>query len=153
MIASRKPAALCFSLLIVAFGCYVVYAGLSLPIGSMGRIGPGFFPIGLGVIIAVLGVASLFDRADTMPCGTFNFFSLFLVGLAILAFALLLETAGLFPAIAALVLLTCLAGRERVSLTVVLGTIGGLCAAGYFIFISALQLPLDPFVLGSIYGG
>lgn len=153
MIARRNVADLGFSMLIVALGCYIMYSGAQLQVGSMRRIGPGFFPVGIGAIITVLGVASAFDRPSGAARSEFNFFGLCLVTLAILSFALLVESVGLFPATAAAVLLTNLAGREPLSPLVLLGTIAGLCATGYFVFISALQLPLEPFAADLLPGG
>ncbi|MEJ8572021.1 tripartite tricarboxylate transporter TctB family protein [Microbaculum marinum] len=153
MTARRSAADIGFAMCIVALGCYVIYAGTQLPVGTIRRIGPGFFPIGIGALIAVLGVVCVFDRPSGAARDDFNLYGLAFVSLAILAFALLVGSAGLFPATAAAVLLTNVAGKERVSPLAVLGTIAGLCATGYVVFIYALRLPVDPFAAGLIPGG
>lgn len=140
------------ALLVVAFGCYVVATGLEMSVGSLRRIGPGFFPICLGAVMAVLGLALAFERSEEEVRERFPFVSLGLVSLAILSFAVLVERAGLFPAILGVVLLTNLAEGGRLSLPSLAATVVGLCAAGYLIFILMLNLPLEPLRLPGFAG-
>lgn len=147
----QDPAARLLSLAIVAFGAYVAYEGAGMNVGTLRRIGPGFFPILLGAAIALLGAATLFERPEPRREEGFAFRPLFCVSLAILAFGLLVRSAGLVPATLALVALTSL-GQSRAAPTTVLLTALGLCLLGYLVFIQGLGLPLRPFAQLSLGG-
>lgn len=148
MVRNRDRSDALFAVLIVLFGLFLVYSGIDLSIGKMSRIGPGFLPLCLGVVIAFLGIGILFERQPERNDGRPNIYGLIMISLAVGAFAALVETVGLFPATAALVLLTTLANPERVKPMTVLGTIAGLCVTGYLLFVLALQLPFQPFASG-----
>lgn len=144
MIRNRDRSDVLFALVIVSFGFFLIYSGIELSVGKMSRIGPGFLPLCLGVVISVLGTGILFERQEGREDAPPNLRGLGLVSLAIAAFAALVETVGLFPATAALVLLTALANHERIRPLTLLGTIAGLCVVGYLLFVVALQLPFRP---------
>lgn len=148
MIRNRDQYDVLFAFLIVAFGLFLIYRGVDLSVGQMSRIGPGFLPLCLGVVISCLGVGILFEPQPNRDDGPPNFRGLILISLAIAAFAALVETTGLFPATAALVLLTSLANHERIRPLALLGTIVGLCVVGYLLFVVILQLPFRPFSSG-----
>jgi len=148
----QDPAARLLSLAIVAFGAYVAYEGAGMNVGTLRRIGPGFFPILLGTAIALLGAATLFERPEPRRDEGFALRPLLCVSLAILAFALLVRSAGLVPATLALVALVSL-GQSRVAPGAALLTGLGLCLLGYLVFIQGLGLPLRPLVWPSIAGG
>jgi len=148
----QDPAARLLSLAIVAFGAYVAYEGAGMNVGTLRRIGPGFFPILLGTAIALLGAATLFERPERRAEEGFALRPLLCVSLAILAFALLVRSAGLIPATLALVALVSL-GQSRVAPSAAALTGLGLSLLGYLVFIQGLGLPLRPLVLPSIGGG
>ena len=111
MIRKNDLSEVLFAFVIIAFGLFLVYSGIDLSIGKMSRIGPGFLPLCLGVIITALGIGILFERQEKHLDIPPNIRGLALITLAIGAFAALVETTGLFPATAALVILTALANR------------------------------------------
>ncbi|MDF1750019.1 MAG: tripartite tricarboxylate transporter TctB family protein [Alphaproteobacteria bacterium] len=146
MIRKNDLSEVLFAFVIIAFGLFLVYSGIDLSIGKMSRIGPGFLPLCLGVVITGLGIGILFERQEERNFGPPNLRGLILISLAIGAFAALVETTGLFPATAALVVLTALANNhERIRPLTLIGTIAGLCIVGYLLFVVALQLPFRPF--------
>lgn len=51
MIIVRDKQAALFSLGIVAFGVYVILEGMAMSMGTLRRIGPGFFPVVLGIVL------------------------------------------------------------------------------------------------------
>lgn len=144
MRTNREKTDVGFSAGIVLFGLYVVYGGIELGTGSLGRIGPGFFPLLIGAMMTALGLGVPFERQRLASDETFNFRGLFFVSAALFAFAVLVETAGLFPAIAALVVLAMMGGSDRLSPLGAVATIACLCAVGYLLFILALNLPFEP---------
>lgn len=148
MIKHRRISDVLFGALIVIFGLYVAYAGTQLSMGTMSRIGPGFFPLGLGIIMAVLGLAAALEPAESKQDTAFNFRSLIFLSLALITFALLIESLGLVPATTSLVIFTAIGGREKISILTLIGTIIGLSMVGYLLFIKLLRLPLEPFATG-----
>lgn len=153
MIRNRDKWDVAFALAIVLFGLYVAWSGVELSIGRLARIGPGFFPLVLGVVIAALGIGVLFEPREAEEKSPPNLRALLFVSLALIAFAGLAERAGLFPATTALVLLVAAGSRDRPSPLAILGLICGLCAVGYILFVWVLGLPLRPVTLALLAAG
>nr|WP_306267975.1 tripartite tricarboxylate transporter TctB family protein [Pararhizobium sp. IMCC3301] len=89
---------------LVVVGLYVVIESLSYDLGTLARMGPGFLPLVLGILILVFGllIALVNEDGDELASGIV-WRPVVLVLSAMLAFALLLEPAGLAAATAALV--------------------------------------------------
>lgn len=86
----------------------------SYSLGTMSSMGPGMFPAAAGVIMAVFGVciaAPAFLRPGDGV--TIALRPLLAAGLSILLFGLLIERAGLIPAVCALVMMAVLAEPPR----------------------------------------
>ncbi len=98
----------------IAFGLFTLWFGRNLAVGTTVRMGPGYVPqmlayimLGLGLLIAVI---ALYVGGDTTEAPKWK--PITMVTLGIVAFALLFETTGMFPALIALVLLASLGGDE-----------------------------------------
>lgn len=138
----RSLAYILFCLCIALFGLFVAYMGFQLSLGTVRRIGPGFFPAGLGIIICVLALLTAFERETVnFPKGSLR--ALIFIALAILVFALTVERLGLIVAVAGLVLLTALAHR-RPDLKSMAGVTIFLGALGVLLFVYLLRIPLSP---------
>jgi hypothetical protein len=127
----------------VAIGAVAAFVAIGYPIGSTRQMGPGYFPVVLGVILMVLG-AVIGGRAlwtgEVKPLPSMPVRPLLLVTLSILIFAAMLERFGLIPAILAAVLVSCLGGHEfRVREAAPLAVF--LAAACVLLFHVALGLP------------
>jgi hypothetical protein len=129
------------SLAIVALGLYVVWEGLGMNVGTLRRIGPGFFPIMLGTAMALLGAATLLERPERDADEPFGLWPLACVAAALLAFAFLIDRAGLVAATVALVALTSAGLRHPSPRSAALAA-AALCAIGYLVFILGLRLPV-----------
>src|SRR5688572_13052134 len=85
-------------------------------LGRGGRIGPGYFPLWIGVILIVLGavqlVRSLRASADSERLERWDFRVLLVIMGSVLAFALLLRPLGLVLTVVAVVLISALADRD-----------------------------------------
>jgi hypothetical protein len=141
-------------LLFAAAGAAFAIGATSLHIGDGLDLGPGYFPLLLGGLLTLLGVAVMFqslavERLDGEPPPRWAWKPLFFVILAIVAFGLLLAgvpalglpSMGLVAAIAALILLACLAAepfRPAQALLLALA----MAALGYLTLIWALRLPI-----------
>lgn len=142
-------------LLFMGVGLAFVSGATRYEIGSAAQMGPGYFPLVLGSLLAVLGIvlamtALVVETETGDPVGPWAWRPLFFVLSANLAFgallggvpALGLRPMGLIVAIFALVVITSFAGREF-HLRNVLLLATGLAAASYVGFVWALQLQMQ----------
>jgi hypothetical protein len=128
--------------LFAAIGIVTVAAAVDYPLGTLRNIGPGYFPVVLGVILALVGIAIAIrgiaiegERAEGLAIRP-----LIMVTLSVVAFAFLLRPFGLVLATVALVAISALAGRDFSMLRVALVS-AGLTVLSAGIFIYALRLP------------
>ena len=141
-------------------GCLYMLAGVGFAIGAVGyrvgdaaRMGPGWFPLWVGVLLAVIGAVivttSLRSGAAPEKVKRPEFSSLAWVLGAVVLFGLLLKPAGLVVSLMVLVVVSSRASHEftwRAALTnAVLLT---LFSIGVFIKGINLQLDLWPAFLG-----
>jgi hypothetical protein len=143
-------------------GLMFVVAGVSFAIGatnysfgSSARPGPGYFPFGLGILLAILGAMVLF-KALTIeteggdPVGTIGWRPLILIVLSVVVFGLALPRLGLILTLPILILIASLAGDEFRLKEVIVNFIV-LTLGSWAIFIKGLNLviPLWPtFITG-----
>ncbi|HMJ43975.1 MAG TPA: tripartite tricarboxylate transporter TctB family protein [Pseudolabrys sp.] len=127
---------LCFA----AVGLYVA-RGYSL--GKSGTMGPGYFPILLGIVLGLLGLL-LVARAVTKGDEALSALSirplLFLV-IAVVAFGVTIQPLGLILSLLLTLAIAALASRETRPLETSILAIG-LAALSVGVFHYALQLPL-----------
>lgn len=130
----------------ILIGGLAVFEAWDYPMGSLTRMGAGYFPIILGVALVVLSVLVLIfeGRAALGPdIPRSSWRGLLWVPLAVSAFAILVERLGLVPAIIAAVVLSSFADddltwRETVILAL---SVAAVCSV---VFIYLLGLPLVP---------
>jgi hypothetical protein len=101
-------------LMFIAFGLVALYFGQHLAVGTTVRMGPGYVPrmlsyimLGLGILICVIAMFSHSDRVEAPQWKPIT-----MVTIGIVLFAVLLERAGMVPALVALVLIASLGGEE-----------------------------------------
>ncbi len=130
-------------LMFAGWGVAGLWVGREYPAGTALEMGPGYMPrllcwglILLGAMIAVRGA-----RGEGAPLERWHWRPLIVVSIAILAFAFLLQPAGLVAATLAIVMIGALAGSEfRVLEALILAA--GLALGAVAIFIYGLKLPL-----------
>lgn len=130
---------------LILVGVYVAYQGYGYGLGQVFRLGPGALPFGLGILAMVFGVliaAVNPDGDETAPAIRWRPV-LTILG-ALLSFALLVETAGLVIATAALVFISGAADPEHTwrSLLVIYVFI---LAFVYLVFVNFLSIPFSMF--------
>jgi hypothetical protein len=137
-------------LMFVATGLGFAAAATNYSFGSSARPGPGYFPFGLGVLLAVLGAAVLFksltiETEGGDPVGAVPWRPMCLIVLGVVAFGLALPRLGLIISLPILIMIASLAGDEF-SLKEVLINIVVLTIGSWAIFIKGLSLviPLWP---------
>lgn len=132
--------------LVGAIGLFVaIYAYLSYSIGSLNRLGPGGFPFGLGVIMAVLGVIIIVPALTRQGKPLqYELRTPFIILASLGVFALTVRSFGLVPAIFGLVIVSSLADRPIRPVSITLSCVV-LSLMGYLIFRVGLGLPLNMF--------
>jgi hypothetical protein len=123
--------------------------------GTSARPGPGYFPFGLGILLAILGALILFKSLSVEseggdPIGKIGWKPLGLIVLSVVLFGLALPRLGMIISLPLLIFVASLAGDEfklkEVLLNMVILTVGS-----WAIFIKGLNLviPLWPTFLGN----
>ena len=104
-------------LLFVIAGLVFAWGATYYSIGQSSRPGPGYFPLGLGILLAILGAIVLFkamtieaDGGD--PVGRIAWRPLLIVLGSLALFAFLLPRVGMLVALPILVVTSALAGDE-----------------------------------------
>lgn len=114
--------------------------------GIAAKPGPGYFPFGLGVILAVLGVAvlatSLASRGNDDPgIGAIPWRPLICIVGALVLFGFLLPRAGFLVSFPLMIVVTSLGGREFRWRDALLNAVV-LTAFSYLVFIAGLKLTI-----------
>ena len=139
-------------LMFMGVGVAFAWGASSYTIGTGARMGPGYFPLALGVLLVILGSVITFkalvvETFDGERIGAFAWRPLIFIILANLVFGALigglpsihLPPMGLIAGIYALTFIACLAGDKfNLKEAIVLGTI--LSIMSYFAFIKLLNL-------------
>ena len=131
--------------LLVFFGSAVSYISVTrYPMGTPSRMGPGMFPAGLGVVLAVLGLLLALQalRRPGRKPDIRVFSPLFILG-GIAAFAAIITPFGLIPAIVVILVITSLADLKIRPVSLAISCVGlSLLAPFVFVFLLGLQIPL-----------
>lgn len=136
------------TLLALLGGGAALKALTSQHIGTPANMGPGFFPVVLGICLALCGLgvaaAALGKSLDQAAVPRVNVRAVALVTLSVALFALTIRPLGMVPAAFLLVLAAGFADPRTKPLTLVL-LAGGLAAISWLVFIVALGMPLRAF--------
>jgi len=142
----------------IAFGVFFILFALGTPdfidkivgtrliggyqMGSSVRMGPAYFPVVLGGLLAVLGLLVLLDSIlENVPeIPKFHFRPLIWIGLSSLAFAYLLKPLGLVLASIALVFISAYGGHEFKWKEVAIMSVV-LAIFSVLVFVKGLALP------------
>ena len=137
-------------LMFMATGLGFAGGATNYSFGSSARPGPGYFPFGLGILLAILGAFIVFESLtvstrDGEKIGAFPFKPMFLIILAVAVFGVTLPLLGMVIALPLLILISSLAGDEF-KLTEVILVAVVLTVGSWLVFIKGLNLviPLWP---------
>ena len=137
-------------LMFVVVGIGFAWGATSYSFGVAARPGPGYFPFGLGIMLALIGAFILFESLvieteDGEPIGPWAWKPMILIVASVSVFGLLLPVLGMFLSLPILIVMASLAGDEfhwkDAVISVVVLTLGS-----WAIFIKGLSLviPLWP---------
>jgi hypothetical protein len=143
----RSPRDFWAGLLFVGIAAMFIALASQYRFGDAHRMGPGYFPIMVGALLAVLGavVAGRGLAFDGPPLPRFNPRPLLVTLLAVVLFGLALERLGLAAAIALLVLVSAFADRDvRLLPSAVLAVLLIAFSVATFVWLLGLPLPVWP---------
>jgi hypothetical protein len=144
-VAIDRTNALC-GLLFIAFGLFFGIQSLGLELGTTFRMGPGYFPLVLAVVLLLLGAIILFQalRVEGEPIGSLAWRGMLLILPAPVFFGLTVRGLGFLPAIFCTALIASFAShRMRPLPALVLAAAVTLFA--FVVFSYALGLPFQRF--------
>ncbi len=140
-------------MLFIAVGLFFAGLGTQYAWGTATRIGPGFFPTGLGTVVILIGIivaaGSLSAKAVADRVERFDIRTVVLILGSVAAFGVLLKPFGLILSLFVLIAVSSFASPEfswKAMLTNA-GVLIGTCLA-VFVWGLKLELPLWPFFIG-----
>src|SRR5262245_37949152 len=144
----RNPRDFFAGLMFLAFGLAFLVLAQDYQLGTARRMGPGYFPVGLAILLIAIGGAVL-ARSVVAPGEAIRGFAwgtLLIITASVVLFGFLVQRAGLVVAVAALTLTAGYASRSfRLTPALALAlALAGFCV---LIFVKGLGLPLP--VLGA----
>jgi hypothetical protein len=133
-------------LMFCAFGVGAAVIARDYNFGTLHRMGSGFFPIVVGLGIAMLGsvitARALLKPESSEPIGAIEFKPVLFISLAIIVFGFLIEDWGLIAALLALIVIARFAGYEGGPVEVAIMVVV-LSAIAIAIFVYALNIRLN----------
>ena len=114
MIKIKSPKDFWAGLMFLGFGLFFAIGAGHYRLGSAGRMGPGYFPMMLGGLLALIGGIVFFRSlvAKGPKVAAIPLRLLFLITLSLLGFGYLVQPIGLVLALVILIVLSAWAGHE-----------------------------------------
>jgi hypothetical protein len=140
----QGPKDILAGLTFVGFGLAFAVLATGYEVGTLVRMGPGFFPLVLGGLLVLLGgviVAKAFLDGEGEALGAIPWRALGLILGAVLFFAITVRGLGLVPATFVTALMSAFASRRTGVVAALLITVG-LTVLCIVIFVGALSLRL-----------
>ena len=142
----KSPKDFFAGLLFLVIAAVFAFGVIELPVGTAFRMGPGYFPLVLTLLLAALGLAILINglRLPGAPIGTVPWRGIFFITLPVIFFGATLKGLGFVPSLAVTVFGTTLATRLwGFSYAVI--TTAALVGFCWLVFVWGLGLPLSLF--------
>jgi hypothetical protein len=138
--------------LMIVLGVGAMIIGMGYQLGSLSRMGPGFFPVTLGAILTFTGllivVAARLARGEEAPSVVHvEWKAWLLIAASVVAFVLLGRHGGLLPATFAIVFISALADRDNTVLGAAI-LAAGVSVVCVIVFWWGLQMQLPLFGWG-----
>ena len=148
----RAPKDFWSGIMFLAFAAVALLAARHYSLGSRGRMGPGYFPILLGTVLAGLGlilvVRSFVTEGEKLT--RLHLVPLAIMTLGVCLFGVFIERLGLVVSVLTVTVVTALASRESRPLefnpveTLALARPDVAFSVGIFVYALRLPLPLWP---------
>lgn len=141
-------------LMFIVVGAAFAIGALNYRFGSSAVPGPGFFPFGLGVLLAAMGGLIAFESLtietdDGEPIGSFAWRPLLIILGAVVLFGFMLPKLGMVISLPVLVLISAYASDEHTWLGSIINAVV-LTVMSWAVFVLGLKLtiPMWPAFLG-----
>ena len=151
MMSIRHPKDFYAGLLFIAFGAAALVIGSDYPLGTAARMGPGYFPRILGILLVTLGaiLALRAMRLQGVPVPAFKWRPTLVVLGSVVLFGYIVEQAGLFLSTIVLVVGASAASHEfRWKEALVSSVFFALLVIAVFVLGLKLQLQVWPALFG-----
>jgi hypothetical protein len=137
--------ALCGAIFI-GLGGFFIYQCLGLELGTAFKMGPGYFPLVLALILALLGIIILVQstRVEGEPLGPVAWRGMLFILPAPIFFGLTVRGLGFVPSLFFTALIACFASQKMKPLTAIVLSIA-LTIFSVAVFSYALGLPFQRF--------
>jgi hypothetical protein len=142
-------------LMFIALGVVFAWGATEYSFGSAARPGPGYFPFGLGILLALLGALVLLsaltlETEDGGRVGRIAWRPLLIIVGAVVLFAFMLPRLGMIVSLPVLIFVAALAGDEfHWGEALVIGAVLTVASWGIFIYGLGLTIPVWPkFIVG-----
>ena len=147
MAFSRHPKDFFAGLMFIAFGIAAIVIGNNYALGTAARMGPGYFPRILGILLIALGLALALRalRLNGPKIPAFKWRPLVIVLGSVTVFGLIVNFAGVALSTVFLIVAASAASHEfRIREALASGVILAAVAVGIFVIGLKLQLPIWP---------
>lgn len=140
-------------MMFIVIGLVFAWFATDYQMGTAARMGPGYFPFWISVIMAILGaivaLSALSPKAEKTEVDKFDWRSMFLVLGSVVLFGLLMRPLGLYVSLFLLVVISSFASHEF-TWKVAIGNAIFLVIFAYVAFVKGLGLifPLYPWFIG-----
>ena len=130
----------------MAIGLFALFIASGYPMGTASRMGPAYFPVVLGGLLTLIGLAttlrSLWTRGEAIQ--QFSIKNTALILVAVFLFGLLVRNGGFVVAVPALILVSAYASTQfRLKASLILSA--AAVAFCVLVFVKGLGLPLPIF--------
>jgi len=147
MLSIRNPKDFWAGILFIALGIFAITVGSNYTLGSAARMGPGYFPRILGILLIVLGaviaLSGMRVRGEAVP--PWNWRATLVVLGSVVLFGYIVEKVGVAIGTVFLIVAASAASHEfRFWESLVAGILLGILAVGVFVEGLGLQLPIWP---------
>jgi len=143
----RAPKDFWAGVMFCGFAAVAILAARGYSLGSAGRMGPGYFPLLLGLVLAGLGLL-LIGRSlvlDGEPVPRLHLLPLAIIAAAVCLFGLTIEPLGLVGALTVLIIPVAFAGPHvRPLETVALALVLIAFSVGVFVYLLGLPIGVWP---------
>lgn len=147
MQAIRGPKDFWAGILFIGLGIFAIAVGSGYQLGSAARMGPGYFPRILGILLVVLGLIIAVNgvRVKGEPIPGWNWRATLVVLGSVILFGYFVEKIGIAIGTVLLIVAASFASHEfRPKESVIVGVLLSAMAVGVFVIGLGLQLPIWP---------
>ena len=147
MIRISNPKDFWSGALFVAIGVATIVVGSRYTLGSAARMGPGYFPRILGILLIALGAILAFRATRTVgaPIPRFQWRPVVIVLGSVVLFGAIVQSVGVALSTVILIVTASAASREfRPLESLIAGVLLAALAVGVFVIGLQLQLPIWP---------